>query len=216
MKLTRPSRAQFALFLMVFAFTMAAAWILTRLLPKTYSAKARVQYFEDPAFTTNYDAFDQEKAYRFLSTELDTIQTAPFLFSVIDSLNLNSRWSENLPEEFRTLNTLALLKDCLEVIPVRGARMLTIHSNRPDPNEAAEIANAVAAAYVRHRSSTNGIHALPSGDPSLPSRVEVSDPAVPNFTPVAPNSKRILTIAGIIGLVLGTAAAGALKRFHRS
>jgi uncharacterized protein YegL len=103
----------------------------------------------------------------FIQTEFETIQSGAVLGKVIKELNLNEAWGkEQGGRTLTTAETMALLKNKLDLRTEQNASLINIGVKSDKPEEAARIANAVAEAYKQHRSeqraqlSKGGIKAL--------------------------------------------------------
>ena len=88
----------------------------------------------------------------FVQTESEVIQSEAVLGKVIKDLNLNEAWGRKQGgKALTTAQTMALLKDKLNVRPEQGTSLLDIGIKSDQPEEAARIANAVAEAYKAER-----------------------------------------------------------------
>jgi Mg-chelatase subunit ChlD/capsular polysaccharide biosynthesis protein len=88
----------------------------------------------------------------FVQTESEVIQSEAVLGKVIKDLNLNEAWGRKQGgKALTTAQTMALLKDKLNVRPEQGTSLLDIGVKSDQPEEAARIANAVAEAYKAER-----------------------------------------------------------------
>jgi Mg-chelatase subunit ChlD len=103
----------------------------------------------------------------FIQTESEAIQSEAVLGKVIKDLNLNEAWGKKQGgRTLTTAETTALLKNKLDLRPVRNTSLLEIGVKSDKPEEAANIANAVAEEYKTRRTeqraqlSKNGITAL--------------------------------------------------------
>ena len=110
--------------------------------------------------TPSYDPY-------FVQTEFEAIQSEAVLGKVIKDLNLNEAWGKKQGgRTLTTAETMALLKNKLDLRPVRNTSLLEIGVKSDKPEEAAKIANAVAEAYKDYRVeqrtqlSNGGIKAL--------------------------------------------------------
>ena len=103
----------------------------------------------------------------FVQTEFEVIQSEAVLGKVIKELNLNEAWGKKQGgRTLTTAETMALLKNNLDLRPEKNTGLLDVGVKSDQPEEAAKIANAVAEAYKAHRSeqraqlSKGGIKAL--------------------------------------------------------
>lgn len=101
----------------------------------------------------------------FIPTQFEIIQSEAVLGQVVESLGLDQAWAKN-GQKLKTTDAVALLKQKLELKPVKDTSLLEIRVKDEDPNEAARIANAVAETYrdyrmqERSRLSQGGIDVL--------------------------------------------------------
>ena len=88
----------------------------------------------------------------FVQTEFETIQSEAVLGKVIKDLNLNEAWGKKQGGgTLTTTETMALLKQKLDLQPVKNTSLINVGVKSDQPEEAAKIANAVAEAYKQNR-----------------------------------------------------------------
>jgi len=128
-------------------------------------SKAQIEIQPDitsdaPAAYASYDPY-------FLETELNTIRGDVVLGKVVDSLKLDQAWSnQNYGEKLSRKDAIALLRSRLDLEADRNTKLIDIGAKSDKPDEAADIANAVAEAYKQYRLETRsnemaaGIEAL--------------------------------------------------------
>jgi len=89
----------------------------------------------------------------FIQTETEVIKSQAVLDKVIEKLNLNKLWADKhgagLP--LQTSDTRQLLQKRLDLRPDKNTSIMDIRVTSDNPEEAASIANAVAAAYQNYR-----------------------------------------------------------------
>jgi capsular exopolysaccharide synthesis family protein len=157
--------------LAVFLLVVVTATLVTLILPESYSSTARIKVERDqsdiagivgdPFRAGSYDPY-------FIQTEFEVIQSELILGKVITALELNKVWGKKYAngEPLKTTETMMLLKGRMDLRPVRNTSLIEIRIFSERPQEAAEIANAVAEAYRAHRleqrltMSRGGIKAL--------------------------------------------------------
>jgi serine/threonine protein kinase/tetratricopeptide (TPR) repeat protein len=184
----RGVRAGFLGFLLV----VAAAVIITLLLPKVYVATAVVR-LTGPEPPNPYH----------LQTEFEVIQSMAVLDPVAASLNLGQRWGKKSGgETFSDDQTASLMKGMIDLRPVRNTALIEIRFYSDSPKEAAEIANKIAETYC----------ARPPGHTG-----EIIDRAIPPWRPFRPNVPLNLFMGVLAGLALGifTGLAVGLTSFWR-
>jgi len=161
-------------------------WV-TALLPFVYLSTARVQ---SAATSATHDPFTRQAA-------VARVQSEPVLSQVVQELGLNERWSAEVLGGRGTLvtaETIGLLRDRLEVSPIRLTPLLEIRAYGTDRDETARIANAVARAYVRQEQSTTS--AAQDGP-------TIVDPAEPGLSPVRPNVPLNVAMGLLAAVVVG-------------
>jgi len=118
--------------------------------PARFTAKTRVKiqrdFERDAANTNSYNAY-------FMQNEFELIQSDFVLGNVVESLELQKRWSNKERRNMGISEALAILKTHLSLEPVRCTSLVGIHLTSEDPKEAAEITQAVADEYERYRRS---------------------------------------------------------------
>ena len=159
-----------AVFLLVVLTTTAVTFIL----PESWSSTVRIAVEKDvsditplgfPQNSTQYDPF-------FIQTEFEKIRSRHVLYKVIEELGLNEKWGErynnNVP--LKTSETFDILSRKIDVRQTRNTSLIEIrvYSDAKDKpaQEAAEIANRIAAVYkesriaLKREQSQKGIEAL--------------------------------------------------------
>jgi capsular exopolysaccharide synthesis family protein len=127
----------------------------TLMLPKIYSAEARIKVEQD---ALDIDVFQREMTPGFnpffLRTQFEIIQSKPILYEVIRTLDLQEKWGKELSEGGQPLTQQAafsVLRGSVVVEQHMNTSLIQIKCFRQDPNEAARIANEVAHVYKEHR-----------------------------------------------------------------
>jgi capsular exopolysaccharide synthesis family protein len=164
-------RIRKTIILAVFLLVVITATLVTFILPEWYSSTTRIKVERDQSDITpvlgeraagvGYDPY-------FIQTEFELIQSEVILSNVIAGLDLNDEWGKkyNDGKRLRTSETIGLLKQRIDLRPVRNTSLIEIRVSSEKPDDAAKIANAVAEAYKDHRQqqraklSTGGIEAL--------------------------------------------------------
>ena len=138
--------------------------------PTIYQSTARIRINHDQLDTSGWGDPRTAPGYDpwFIQTEFEVIQSEAVLGKVIQDLDLNQEWGKKYAggDRLETWETLALLRSKLEFRPVRNTSLVEIRVASDKPEEAANIANAIAEAYkdLRHQQLTQlrqqGIKAL--------------------------------------------------------
>ena len=136
-----------------------------------------------------------------LVTEAQTIQSQEVLLQVITNLNLSTIWARKFKEdrELSPALTYALLKSRIDVRPSGKPPLIAIRVYSDDKNEAAVVANEIAAVYRDSPLAARG----PDGKAS----VQIMDRAVPGLRPVRPNKPLAIGIGCAVGIAM---AAGGI------
>jgi polysaccharide biosynthesis transport protein len=130
-----------------------AAYTFT--LPKIYMAETRIEVRQD---ALDVDVFTRQNMpmYNpfFLRTEFEVIRSRTILQQVIRDLNLQAEWGKEMMADgspLRMEDALAVLTGAVRVEQYRDTSLISIRVLRPDPSEAARIANQVAEVYRENR-----------------------------------------------------------------
>ena len=124
-----------------------------------------------------------------IQTEFELIQSELILGKVIADLDLNTEWGRKYAsgERLRTPETIALLKQRIDLRTVRGTSLIEIVVYSEKPEEAARNANAIADAYKTHRQeqraqlSRGGIKALEERFAEQEAKVKAAQERVDNL-----------------------------------
>ena len=149
--------------------------LVTFLLPETFAATARIA----PS-STNPMA---------VAAEVQRIQSQVVLDQVITNLNLGAEWGRKFKQagDLPSAMCYAILKGSIRISQLPNTRLIEIGVFDDNKDEAAVIANKIAAVYL-----------------SLSPGATVIESAEPNSKPVRPNKP--LNI--VLGLLVGSAFAG--------
>ena len=141
--------------LAVFLLVVITATVVTFMLPQSFSSKARIRVERD---STDIEGFTGRTPYSpgydpyFIQTEFEVIQSEVILGKVIDKLNLNSVWGQKLGMGMlKTTDTIEMVKGRIDLSPTRNTSVIEIRVYSDSPEEAAQLANAIAEAYQEHR-----------------------------------------------------------------
>jgi capsular polysaccharide biosynthesis protein len=201
-------------FVIVFLVVFGSSWLITFILPESFSSTARIKIERDQTnirgmaeqpFAGSYDPY-------LIQTEFEVIQSEVILGKVVLYLDLNKEWGKKFAngEMLKTMETMSLLKSRMDFRPVRNTSLIEIRAYSDHPQEAAAIANKTAQVYQDHRNEQSV-----SGKPGSSSvHVEITDRAVPGLRPVRPNKPLNLAIGALAGLLLGTAGGAAVIGYH--
>jgi uncharacterized protein involved in exopolysaccharide biosynthesis len=171
----------------IFLVTVITVAIWTFLEVPIYSASATVLIDPEPPKVLNI----QEVAPmgtsgwdpNYYPTQYEIIKSKPVLTRTIETLNLKTR----LPEVGSAQEPHRAVLASLSVEPKRNTRLIQIRYEHRDPVIAAEVANAVAAAYVQYnldlklKGARDALAWLTSEAASLKRKVEDSSAALQNY-----------------------------------
>ena len=152
----RVIRIRKAIIITVFLITAIIATAVTFILPESYSSTAPHQggkrryghsrHDWRPRRRLTYDPY-------FIQTTFEIMQSQLVLSNVIAALNLNVEWGKKYfnGETLKTTETMGILKQRMQLTPVRNTKLISITVYSDDPKEAAILANAIADAYQDYR-----------------------------------------------------------------
>lgn len=141
--------------LAVFLLVVITATLVTFILPESFSSTARIQVERDRSDITEmqgggapmagYDPF-------FIQTQFEIIQSETILDPVITRLSLATKWAKTFGGvTLKTVEARRILRGKIRLEAVRNTSLIDIHVYDPNPEEARDIANAMAEEYQRHR-----------------------------------------------------------------
>jgi len=151
----RVIRIRKAIIITVFLITAIIATAVTFILPESYSSTARIKVENDVTDIEGYTASPNTLSYDpyFIQTTFEIMQSQLVLSNVITSLNLNVEWGKKYfnGETLKTTETMEILKQRMQLAPVKNTKLISITVFSDDKNEAAQLANAIAEAYRAYR-----------------------------------------------------------------
>jgi len=142
-------------FLIVFLLVAGTTALMT-FLPESYTGAARIKVLPDHtdlAATERSQSASSLPDPDLIQTEFEVIQSASVLDKVIQALDLTTVWGKKYAggAKLETAETLTLLKGRLDLRHVHGTSLIEIRAFSENPDEAANIANAIAEAYREYR-----------------------------------------------------------------
>ena len=149
--------------LAVFLLVVITATVVTFILQELFVGTARINVQKE---STDIGSVTPGQNYNpggvdpyFIQTEYEVMQSQVLLSKVVENpkLNLNERWAakNQRSEPLKTADSIVLLKQNLELRPIRNTSLIEIRYYSDRPEEAAEIANAIADAYKDYRLDRN-------------------------------------------------------------
>jgi uncharacterized protein involved in exopolysaccharide biosynthesis len=148
-----PASTFFRVFVFVFLLVLILSVAVTFILPESYASTARIRVESDaPAAAGQSPDYDPY----YVQTTFEIIQSQIILNPVIDKLKLNTQWGKKYynGQTLKTSQSLDILKQRLQLAPLRNTKLIAITAYSDDKNEAAQIANAVAESYRDYRIQT--------------------------------------------------------------
>jgi capsular exopolysaccharide synthesis family protein len=152
--------------LAVFLLVVITATLVTFVLPERFASTARIKIERDQTDiasmtlpTTMGPGYDPY----FIQTEFEVIQSEVILGDVVDKLMLDDEHKQKVPlrelwgrryqggVKLSRQEAMSFLKGHLNLSPVRNTSLIEIRFSSENPQEAADVANAVADAYLKHR-----------------------------------------------------------------
>src|SRR5205823_9818908 len=127
------------------------ATLVTFILPESFASTARIKIERDAPDIQGFDQRNPAGQYDpyFIQTEFETIQSEKVLGKVVETLNLNKEWGKKFRGEnevLKTTETIQMLKDRLDLRPVRNTSFIEVKVYSDKPDEAADLANAISVA----------------------------------------------------------------------
>jgi succinoglycan biosynthesis transport protein ExoP len=148
----RVIRVRLGLVLGVFLLVVIATGVATYLSPRQYKSFATLEVQPD---MTSVRIFERQTPVvgddrKFSPTQFQIISRKGVLYPVIDRLDLQTKWASKgkaLPKEIAYAKLLRMLA----VEEIRNTNLIQINVESPDPQEAALLANTIAAVYMEQR-----------------------------------------------------------------
>jgi len=138
--------------LAVFLLVVITATLVTFILPESYQSTARIKVERDQSDVSLLDQRYAGNGYDpyFIQTEFETIKSERVLLKVVNEMNLTTLWAQGgrplIPNE-----AVEILRHKVQLAPVRNTTLLEISVLSEKPDEAKDLANAVARAYKEYR-----------------------------------------------------------------
>ena len=150
----------FLLFFQIFSLVLLLVTLLTVVVtftsPESFASTARIRVEEDrtevqspPTAPGGYDPYFVQSTCEILTSEL-------VLSNVIATLDLNVEWGKKYfsSETLKTAESLEILRQRIQITPVKNSELIMITVYSDERNEAAEIANAIVTCYIRYRNES--------------------------------------------------------------
>jgi uncharacterized protein involved in exopolysaccharide biosynthesis len=199
------------LFGTVVVLVLGLSVLLAVLAPEQYQSMARIKVERTGSDNTpeayrrytvgSYDPY-------FIRKQFELIQSESVLSRVARKLDLAESWGKASGggAPLTEAETTSLLRQRLDLRPVRNTSLIEVRVYSQNPKEAATIANVLAETYREFRSDQrrSGV-----GTETLTSRsVQIVDTAVPALRPIRPNKPFTLFLGLFGGILLALVVGG--------
>jgi capsular exopolysaccharide synthesis family protein len=149
-------RIRKTIILAVFLLVLITATLVTFILPEQFSSTAKIRIERDQTDIPSFQPSSYGSAYDpyFIQTEFELIQSEEILGKVIDKLDLNRVWAPKYVGQgqvLKTQETLMMLRGRLSLNTIRNTSLIEIRVFSEKPEEAAQLANAIASEYEAYR-----------------------------------------------------------------
>ncbi len=139
----------------VFLLVVITATLVTFILPESFVSTSRIKVERDKSDIEELSGkvgYNQYDPY-YIQTEFEVIQSELILGMVADKLDLNTEWGKkyNEGQKLRTQETLTILRQRINLRPVRNTMLIDIQVYGENPAEAAKLANSIADSYKQFR-----------------------------------------------------------------
>ena len=202
----------FAVFGAVVVLVLGLSFLLAFLMPEQFESAARIKVEPSGRNNTpeNYQRYvvGNHDPY-FIQTQFELIQSELVLGRVTKKLNLAESWGKASAggAPLGEADTINLLRQRLDLRPVRNTSLIDVRVYSQDPKEASSIANVLAETYREFMTDQERIK-VGAATRALGS-VEIVDTAVPALRPVRPNKPFTLFLGFFGGILLALAVGGA-------
>jgi len=154
----RVIRIRKAIIITVFLITAIIATAVTFILPESYASTARIKVQNDTMDIPGMSGAPSAGYYDpyFIQTTFEIMQSQLVLSNVIATLDLNTRWGHKYFNDMtlKTTETMEILKNRMQLAPVKNTELISITVYSDVAQEAADLANAIAKAYLDYRFKT--------------------------------------------------------------
>ncbi len=180
-------------------FTVVISILLALLTTEQYESTARIKVGRVATVATPQgywvSTLDSYDPY-LIQSEFEIIQSKAVLGPVAKGLRLAQIWNSAGEPALSEADTIKLLRERIELRPVRNTSLIEIRVHDRNAREASNIANVLAETY-RDLRSEQGQSTAGAATPGSPS-VEIIDAAVPGLRSVRPN-KQLTVLLGLVG-----------------
>lgn len=142
-------RNHFGIILLTFCLVFLTAFAITHVLPKQYLGRATLEIVQDETDLTVFAGGLRGADFasmNFIQTQFEIITSQQTLYKVIDELGLVERWNTGTKA-----GAYHLLQKRTDPSARRNTNLIDIEVYADTPEEAAELANAIADNYSKRR-----------------------------------------------------------------
>ena len=141
-------RNRFSIILLTFCLIFITAVAITHIMPEEYLGKATVEIVQNDDDLRLFGAGvgADYAGLQFIQTQFEIISSQQTLYRVVDELDLVNRWNLGTRQA-----AVSLLANKLETSARRNTSLIDVEVFADDPEEAAELANAVSESYAERR-----------------------------------------------------------------
>ena len=171
-------RNHFGIILLTFFLVLATAYAITKVLPKQYLGRAALEIVQDEEDLRVFNGGGggmhghNLASMNFIKTEFEVITSQQTLYKVIDELGLVERWNTgNRAGAFKRLHKRT------DPSARHNTNLIDIEVYADSPDEAAELANAIADNYSKRRQEDDDARLL-KGVTALATQVEKQEEIV--------------------------------------
>ncbi|MDX2227365.1 MAG: hypothetical protein SFY92_09790, partial [Verrucomicrobiae bacterium] len=124
--------------------------------PKIHQSTAVIEISPPFQFQSLQSTNSPKSVAPDLETQARIVVSRDFATRVVRYLNLETREDFLKGLNSTSRDTVELLKSCVSATPIRNSNLISITAQHPNPNMAADIANAFSQYYVRYTAEKEG------------------------------------------------------------
>jgi succinoglycan biosynthesis transport protein ExoP len=149
--------------LAVFLLVVITATVVTFITDPTYMGKARVNVQKEAPDITPGVGGNAIQPFGvdpfFIQTEFEVMKSQVVLGKVVELKNLTQTWATKYGngEPLSVNQAIEILQSHIDLVPVRNTSIIEIRYKSDSPDEAADMANAIAEAYRDHREEASQV-----------------------------------------------------------
>ena len=145
---------RYGVILLTFLLVFMTAAVITSVMPKKYESTSVVQVHPSvitisPLGNSGGTNPGALVTRQYMENEFETIKAAETLKLAAEELNLVARWNNKDMDE-----VVSILQGIVQTVPRRGTDFIEIKVRHAKPNDAKQIADHVAKAYIKRRRET--------------------------------------------------------------